>query len=100
MFHHIPKQRPKRPASGFVFSKERYAQLAKDDPTKSMQDINKIIGQQWKLLNDEHKMQYKEQGLSMFQQKTETWNRASQALAHSNRDSLDGCHSFAFTRMS
>lgn len=46
MFHDIPKQRPKRPASGFiVFSKERYAQLAKDDPTKSMQDINKIIGQ-------------------------------------------------------
>ena len=97
----VPKQRPKRPASGFiVFSKERYAQLAKDDPTKSMQDINKIIGPQWKLLNDEHKMQYKEQGLSMFQQKTETWNRTSQALARSNRDSLDGCHSFAFTRMS
>lgn len=97
----VPKKRPKRPASGFiVFSKERYAQLAKDDPTKSMQDINKIIGQQWKLLNDEHKMQYKEQGLSVFQQKTETWNRASQVLAHSNRDSLDGCHSFAFTRMS
>lgn len=93
----IPKQRPKRPANGFiVFATRKYAQLAKENPKKSMPDINKLIVEQWKTLNNEDRMWYKEVGQSDFQQRTESWNRA---LAQSNHDNSAITHSLAFTRM-
>lgn len=97
----VPKHRPKRPANGFiVFSQKKYAELAKDNPDKSMTEINKTIGQQWKLLNDEDKMQYKEEGWTNFQQRKEIWNRAL-TLAQTNHANADTSHSpqLAFTRM-
>ena len=97
----MPKRRPKRPANGFiVFSKNKYAELAKDNPDKSMTEINKTIGQQWKLLNDEEKLHYKQEGWANFQQRKEIWNRAL-TLAQTNHDNADMSHSphLAFTRM-
>lgn len=97
----MPKHRPKRPANGFiVFAQKKYAELAKDNPDKSMTEINKTIGQQWKLLNDEDKMQYKEEGWTNFQQRKEIWNRAL-TLAQTNHTNADTSHSpqLAFTRM-
>lgn len=97
----VPKHRPKRPANGFiVFSKTKFAELAKDNPDKSMKEINKTIGQQWNLLNDEEKMQYKEEGWTNFAQRKEIWNRVL-TLAQTNHDNADTNHSpqLAFTRM-
>ena len=97
----VPKQRPKRPANGFiVFATKKYAQLAKENPEKSMSELSKITGEQWKLLSDQERMQYKELGQSDFQQRKENWNRALE-LTQSNRDNqLDMNQSLAFTRMS
>lgn len=61
-----------------------------------MPDINKLIAEQWKTLNNEDRMWYKEVGQSDFQQRTESWNRA---LAQSNHDNSAITHSLAFTRM-
>ena len=89
----LPKRRPKRPANGFiVFSKNKYAELAKDNADKSMTEINKTIGQQWKLLNDEEKLHYKQEGWANFQQRKEIWNRAL-TLAQTNHDNADMSHS-------
>lgn len=55
--NNVPKQRPKKPANGFnVFFRKKYAQLAKETPKKSLSEINKIIAEQWKSLNDELKL--------------------------------------------
>lgn len=97
----VPKQKPKRPANGFiVFTTKTYGQLAKDNPEKSMSEINKIIGQQWKSLNEEERQQYKEMGQADFQQKTEKWNRALE-LTQSNQSAHSDINytQFAFTRM-
>lgn len=99
--NNVPKQRPKRPANGFiVFATKKYAQLAKENPEKSMSELSKITGEQWKLLSDQERMQYKELGQSDFQQRKENWNRALE-LTQSNHDNhLDMNQSLAFTRMS
>lgn len=96
-----PKQKPKRPVNGFiVFTTKTYGQLAKDSPEKSMSEINKIIGQQWKSLNEEEPQQYKEMGQADFQQKTEKRNRALE-LTQSNHSLHSDINytQFAFTRM-
>lgn len=94
-----PKQRPKRPANAFiVFATRKFAQLSKENPKKSMPEINKLIAEQWKTLNNEDRMWYKEVGQSDFQQRTESWNRAL-ALTQPNYDNSAIGHSPAFTRM-
>lgn len=97
----IPKQKPKRPANRFiVFNTKTYAQHAKENREKSMSEINKIIGQQWKLLSEDKQKQYKEMGQADFQHKTEKWNRALE-LAQSNQSTHSGIDymEFTFSRM-
>jgi len=97
----IPKQKPKRPANGFiVYNTKAYAQHVKENCEKGMSEISKVIGQQWKLLSEEEQKQYKEMGQAEFQHKTEKWNRALE-LAQSNQSTHSGIDytEFAFSRM-
>jgi len=97
----IPKQKPKRPANGFiVYNTKTYAQHVKENCEKGMSEISKVIGQQWKLLSEEEQKQYKEMGQAEFQHKTEKWNRALK-LAKSNQSTHSGIDytEFAFSRM-
>lgn len=65
-----------------------------------MSEINKIIGQQWKSLNEEERQQYKEMGQADFQQKNEKWNRALELTPSNQSVHSDISYTqFAFTRM-
>lgn len=64
----LPNQKPKRPADGFiVYATKKYAELAEENLGKSMSDINKVTGEQWKALSDEERIEYKGKGQSDFQ---------------------------------
>lgn len=94
-----PKQKPKRPANGFiVFATKKFARLAKENPEKSMSEINKMISQEWKSLSDEERKQYKEMGQSDFQQKTDEWNRVLETT-RTNPNTHPNNGILAFARM-
>ena len=60
-----PKHEPKRAANGYiVFLKQEYAKLAKENPEKTLKEINVMLAEKWKSISEEEKLKYKELGLS------------------------------------
>ena len=60
----VPKPKktgPKKPKSGFMFfSQERRKTLKEEQPSVSITDASKIIGAEWKKLNEEERRHYEE----------------------------------------
>jgi hypothetical protein len=52
---------PKRPLSTFfLFSQDERPKIKKDNPSLSVADIAKLIGERWRSIGDDKKRQYEE----------------------------------------
>jgi len=52
---------PKRPLSTFfLFSQDERPKIKKDNPSLSVADIAKVIGERWRSIGDDKKRQYEE----------------------------------------
>jgi hypothetical protein len=52
---------PKRPLSTFfLFSQDERPKIKKDNPSLSVADIAKLIGERWRAIGDEKKRHYEE----------------------------------------
>ena len=92
----VPKQEPKRAANGYiVFLKRENAKLAKENPEKSLKEINALLSEKWKSTSEEEKVHYKALGKTELQQKTEKWIKA---LENARAPEHSQSSTFAFLR--
>ena len=61
-----------------MFLKQEYAKLAKENPEKTLKEINVMLAEKWKTISEEEKLKYKELGKIEFQQKTNKWSKGQE----------------------
>ena len=92
------KHEPKRAANGYImFLKQEFSKFAKDNPDKSLKEINIMLAEKWKSISNDEKLKYKELGTAEFQEKSSQWKNAQEEARiteHSHE-----LQTFAFLRM-